>query len=60
MARFSEKLLGTKCVFRFSVQLLSETSLILRKIHRDIAQMYIRIHVNYLLFLSDLNKNLIY
>jgi hypothetical protein len=55
MARFSEKLLNTKCVFWFSLQLLSETSLILRIMQRDIT-MYIGLHVKYSLFLSDFNK----
>ena len=31
-----KKLLNTKCVFRFSLQLLSETFLLLRRIQRDI------------------------
>jgi hypothetical protein len=35
------KLLNTKCVFWFSVQLLSETFLILRRTERDIIKMYI-------------------
>jgi hypothetical protein len=33
---FGKKLLNNKCVFLFSVQLLSETFLILRRIVRDI------------------------
>ena len=32
---FGKKLLNTKCVFRFSLQLLSETFLILRRTERD-------------------------
>jgi hypothetical protein len=38
MTRFSreKKLLNIKCVFSFSVQLFSETFLILRRIQRDI------------------------
>jgi len=35
-AIFGEKLLNTKCVFWFSLQLLSETFLILRRTQRDI------------------------
>ena len=33
---FGKKLPNTKCVFRFSIQLLSETFFILRRIQRDI------------------------
>jgi hypothetical protein len=33
---FGKKLLNIKCVFCFSVQLLSETFLIIRRIERDI------------------------
>jgi len=53
---FGNKLLNTKCVFRFSVQLLSETYLILRRIQRDII---INLHTSsrkYPLLLSDFNK----
>jgi len=35
MAQFQEKSCGTKCVFRFSVQLLSKTFLIRRRIDQD-------------------------
>ena len=35
-ANVSEKLLDIKCVFSFSLQILSETFLILRKSERDI------------------------
>jgi hypothetical protein len=35
-ARFSKKLLNTKCVFLFSVQLLSETFLIVKITQRNI------------------------
>jgi hypothetical protein len=43
---FEEKLLNTKCVFRFSLQLLSEKFLILRGNERDmIKKMYVGLHV---------------
>ena len=52
-ARFSgKKLLNTKCVFWFSPQLLSETFLILRRIHRHVF-ICIGLHLKYPLFLSD-------
>ena len=35
-SRFSKHILSTKCVFWFSLQLLSETFLVLRRIGRDI------------------------
>ena len=53
---FGKKLLNKKFVFSFSLQLLPEKFLILRKIQRDIVYVqFIGLHVNYLLFLSDLN-----
>jgi len=53
---FEKKLLNTKCVFWFSLQLLSETFLILRGIERDvIKRMYIGLRVKYRLFRLDLN-----
>ena len=48
-----KSLLNIKCVFWFSLQLLSETFLILRSNERDAMKMYIGLHVKYLLFLSD-------
>ena len=54
IARFSggKKLLNTKCVFWFSLQLLSEIFLILRRYERDIIKkMYIGLHVKHTLFL---------
>jgi len=53
---FGNKLLNIKCVFLFSVQLLSEIFLILRRIQRDII---INLHTSsrkYPLILSDFNK----
>ena len=42
MARFSKKnVLNTICVFRFSLQLLPETGLILRRHERDMVKIYI-------------------
>ena len=55
-ARFSgeKRLLYIKYVFWFSLQLSSETFLILRRIERDmIKKMYIGLHVKYRLFFSD-------
>ena len=49
-------LLNIKCVFRFSLQLLPETFLILRKIERDLIKTYIVLHVKYPVFLSDFNE----
>ena len=58
-ARFSggKKLLNTKCVFWFSLQLISETFLVLRRNGRD---MVIGLHVKYQLFLSDINGTWIF
>jgi hypothetical protein len=50
-----EKLLNIKCVFLFSLQLLSETFVILKRIQRDIVINVHRIHVKYELFSSDFN-----
>ena len=55
-----KKLLNTTCVFWFSLQLLTETFLILRRIERDMIKMYICLHVLYLLFSSHLNDTLIF
>jgi hypothetical protein len=43
-------------VFWFSVQLLPETFLILRRNEREVIKMYIGLHVNYASFLSDFNE----
>jgi hypothetical protein len=40
-----KKLLKTECVFRVSLQLLSETSAILRRIKRAMIKMYFGLHV---------------
>jgi hypothetical protein len=54
---FEKKLLNTKCVFWFSLHLLSETFLILGRIERDIIKkIYIGLYVKYQVFLSDFNK----
>ena len=53
-ARFSEiKLVNTKCVFRFPLQLLSETFIILRRNQRNHKRT--RLHVRRLLFSPDFN-----
>jgi len=56
-----KRVLNTKCVFLCSLQLLSKTFLILRKIERDmIKKLYIGLHVKYPLLLSDFNRTLIF
>jgi len=57
---FREKSHWTKHVFWFSIQLLSETFLILGRIQRDMIEMCIGLHVKYPIFLSDFNKNRIF
>jgi hypothetical protein len=52
-------LLNKIYLFRFSLQILSETFVILTKIKRDSITNMLSIHVNYPLFLLDLNKTLI-
>jgi len=49
-----KKLLNIKCVFLFSLQLVSE------KYSTILAKMYTGLHVEYHLFLSDFNQNLIF
>ena len=51
---FGKMLLNIKYVFWFSLQSLSETLLILRRIQRDI--MIIALHIMYPLFLSDFDE----
>jgi hypothetical protein len=58
--QIKRKLLNTICVIRFSLQLLSETFLILRRNERDVIKMYIGLHVKYLLFFFNFNENLIF
>ena len=55
-----KNLLNIKCVFWFSLQLLSETFLILRRIQRDTIKMYMGLHVKYPLFLSNFNETSIF
>jgi hypothetical protein len=57
---FEKKLLNTKCVFWFSIQLLSETFLILRRNERDMIKKCNVFHVKYRLFLSDFNETWIF
>jgi hypothetical protein len=47
-------------VFWFSLQILSETFLILRRNERDISCMYIGLHVKYPLLLLDFNETWIF
>jgi hypothetical protein len=55
---FRKALLNVKCVFWLSLQGLSETVPILRRIKRVCSEMYIGLHVQYPLFLSDFYWNL--
>ena len=58
---FGKKVLNTKCEFWFSLQLLSETFLILRITERDmIKKSYFVLRVKYPLFLSDFSKTWIF
>jgi hypothetical protein len=45
-----------KCVFWFSLQILSEKFLILRSIGNDMIKKCIILHVKYPLFLPDFNE----
>jgi hypothetical protein len=56
----TKKLLKTKCVFWFSLQLLSRTFLILRRIQRDIVKNIKSRHVKYPLFLPCFNATWIF
>jgi hypothetical protein len=51
-----KKLLKMKSAFWFSLQLSSETFLILGRTERDMIKNYIGLHVKYPLFLSDFNE----
>jgi hypothetical protein len=42
-------------MYRFSLQFLSETFLILRRIEQDVIKMCVVLHVKYPLLLSDFN-----
>ena len=53
---FRGKKINIKYAFCFSLQLLSETSVILQTIQRAIINLYISLHVECSLFLSDLMK----
>jgi len=57
---FEKKILNIKYVLVFSVQLLSETFLILRKFSEILSKFCIGHHVKYPLFVSDFNKTLIF
>jgi len=52
-----KKLLKVQCAFQFSLQLLSETFLILRRTERDITKMCIGFHVKYSLLFPNFNEN---
>ena len=53
-----KKLLNTKCVFWYSLQLSSATFLILRRRDRDKINVYIGLHVKYLLLLSHFPRQI--
>ena len=55
-ARFSKNSYWTQNVFWFSLQLLSETFLILRRIKGGIIKICIGLYVKYRLFWSDFNE----
>ena len=55
-----KKLLNIKRVFRFSLQLLFETFLILRSIQRDTVVVWKRPHAKYPFFLSNLDETWIF
>jgi hypothetical protein len=55
-----KNLLNVKCVLLFSLQLLSETFLILRRVEQDMIKTYIGRHVKYSWFLSDFNETWIF
>jgi hypothetical protein len=42
-----KELLNIKCVFRFSLEFLSETFFIIRRTEQDMIKMYIGLHVKY-------------
>jgi hypothetical protein len=54
---FGKKLLNIKCVFLYSLQLLSETFLSLKRIQRDIIINVHRSSCKVPLFLTDFNQN---
>jgi hypothetical protein len=54
------KLLNVKYEFWFSVQILPESFLILRRIEWNVIKMYINRHVNYPLLKSDFNETRIF
>ena len=53
---FVKMLLNIKCVLRFSLRLLFETFLILRRIRQDILINVKSLHVKYPLFSPDFNE----
>jgi hypothetical protein len=57
---FRKNIVESKSVFLFSLQLLSETFLILRRIERDVITNVHRFSVKYPFFLSDLNETYLF
>ena len=58
--RKEKKLLNTKCLFWFSLQILSETSFILRRLSEIWSKMYVGLHVKCPLFFSNLIETWIF
>ena len=52
---FGKKILNMKCVFRCSLQRLSEIFLFIRRSREILSDMYISLHVKYPLFLLHFN-----
>jgi hypothetical protein len=59
VARFSKKLFNIKCVFRYSLQLLSETFLILSRTERDVINVH-TLHERHPSFLADFKQTRIF
>jgi hypothetical protein len=53
---FREKKLNMKCAFQFSLQLLTETFLVLRIVQRDIIIKYVCLQIKYPSFSSNFNE----
>ena len=57
---FAKQLLNTKWVFWFSLQVLSETFLFLKRIEREVIKMFICFTVKHPVILSDFNETCIF
>ena len=56
-AIFGKGLLNIKYEFSFSVRLMSETFLILKRTERDFMKINVNLHVGHPLILSDFNES---